>query len=532
MIGGSMTSPDDAVTGRDPMALVNRVIALQPLPGLTNEEHRSASEMIQSLLEEFSLRSCADLGFDQICALVSHLRRIGDPAAAEFLAVMAAHRFLDQSEATNAVALMNLAGLSCFDQGAHDDAGHHFTNALNLIPSPDTKLQTPVLLINHATVLTEMGRFEQALMLYERTIQTIDSSPNGHYGELDALLPQQVRGLVTNNIGWVLLRSARAAGNDRDLIARAITTFDAALSLPLHPRTRLIAIGNRAGAQIMAGDTAAAEGALAAMEAECMEAGYRRLLPEVYRRRSQLFAARADVENAIHWSVKAMQASIAETNPRQELRIAEVFLDILRGVVSRTADPYAALESSGASVVSQIITLLESKDTYSGGSHSRRVAGLAHRIATHLVGDGPGQQRWCKRVELGGLFHDVGKLRIPWSLLNRVHQLSRRDWDLLKAHTTAGETILQDLGLWSLALVAGGHHERPDGRGYPRGDTRTTLEAAIVAAADSFDAMTSQSRIYARPKTPSEALAEIRAGSGAQFRPDIAEALEASVRRG
>jgi HD-GYP domain-containing protein (c-di-GMP phosphodiesterase class II) len=511
------------------MMLTVKVRDLQPLPGLSNDEHRSASDLIQALLDAFATAPPHRLDFDELAAVASHLRTIGDPAAAETLADMAAHRFLERSETTNAIALYNMAGLACFDQGALEDAGHHFMKALSLIPSPDSRLQTPVLLINHATVMTEMGGYEQALLLYERTIRELDSSPPGSYGQRDALLPQQVRGLVTNNIGWVLLRSARAAGNDRELIARAVTSFDAALQLPLHPRTRLITWGNRAEASIMLGETESAAAALTTMEAECLSAGYQKLLPEAYRRRAQLEAAMGNVDTAIEWTLKAMQTSIQEANPRQELRIVEVFLDILHDVVSRAADPYLALESSGATVVSQIVALLESKDTYTGGSHSRRVAELARRIACRMVGDGPGQQKWVKRVELGGLFHDVGKLRIPWSLLNRVPRLSRRDWELLKAHTTTGEAILRDLGLWSLALVAGGHHERPDGAGYPRGDTRSTIEAAIVAAADSFDAMASPSRLYTLPKTFAEALAEVQRGSGTQFRPDIVEALVAVV---
>lgn len=504
---------------------VREVRALRVLTSLNHEDYRAASRTIQALVEAFESGTNPPVGFDELCSLISHLRKIGDPASAETIAIKAAHRCLDRGEATDAVALLNLAGLACFDQGAYEDAAHLFTNALDLIPSPDVRLQTPVVLVNHATVLTETGRFEAALLLYERTLRTIKASPAGQYGHIDALLPQQVKGLVTNNMGWVLLRSARAAGGDRDLVIRAISTFDAALEMPLHPRTRLITMGNRAEALIMKGDTPAAEQALDALESACREGSYQRVIPEVWRRRAQLCAARGETDNAIRWCRQAMESSIAEVNPRQELRIVEVFLDILRGIVGPAPDPYAALDASGAPVVRQIIALLEGKDTYAGGSHSRRVAALSRRIATRLVGGGHPQQAWCKRVELGGLFHDVGKLRIPWSLLNRVPRLSRRDWDILRGHTTAGEAMLQDLGLWSLALVAAGHHERPDGGGYPRGDTRTTLESSIVAVADSFDAMISPSRIYARPKTIAEALAEIEAGAGTQFEPEAAAAL-------
>ncbi|MBN1424718.1 tetratricopeptide repeat protein [Candidatus Fermentibacteria bacterium] len=523
------TTGQDDPSAREVDALVDAVKALRPLPRLSSQEHRAASDQIQALLDSVTHRQVSRLGADGLCETASHLREIGDPSAAETLALRGVDRLLEQGHVTDAVMLLNQAGLACFDQGALADAEHHFTKALSLIPSPDLRLQTPVLLVNQATVLTEMGNYEQALLLYERTLRELEGAATGSYGQRDGLLPQQARGLVTNNIGWVLLRSARAAGNDRDLIARAMMVFDTALALPLNTRTRLIAVGNRAEASLMKGDMAAAESSLENAEQECLNAGYQRLLPEMYRRRAQLCAALGDGEAAIDWARTAMDASIAEANPRQELRIVEVFLDILRGVTAYSTDPVAALESTGLSVVTQILAVLESKDTYTGGSHSRRVADLAHRISTRLVGDGPGQQRWCKRVELGGLFHDVGKLRLPWSLLNRVSALSARDWQLLKAHTSLGETMLRDCGLWSLALVAGGHHERPDGRGYPRGDTRATLESAVVAAADAFDAMTSSSRVHTRPKTPMDAMEVVRAGSGTQFRPDVVVALEAAL---
>jgi HD-GYP domain-containing protein (c-di-GMP phosphodiesterase class II) len=221
-----------------------------------------------------------------------------------------------------------------------------------------------------------------------------------------------------------------------------------------------------------------------------------------------------------------MQSSLLVANPRQELRIVEVFVDILRDLVSKAPDPHHALESTGEPVVMQVLELLQSKDTYTGGDHSLRVSALAGRIAVRVLGNGEPRVRRVKRVELDGLFHDFGKLLVPWCILNKVSPLSDRDWSILRSHTTRGEELLDGLGLRTLARVAGGHHERPDGTGYPRGLKQTTKEESIVAVADAFEAMTSPSRLYSRPKTISEGLAEVQRGSGTQFQPMVVEALD------
>lgn len=518
----SMSAPRDD--------LVARVMALAPLPCLTHEAHRAANALIQDLLAGLG----SDLpvpGFDALFGLVSHLMVIGDPSAAESIARLGADRFLAEGSPTRAVSMLNLACRACYDQSAFDDAESCLSRALALVPKPDVRFQTPVLLINLAKLYTETGRFDEALKLYDDAKRLVRVMLSGVFADLDFFLPHEVVGLVTNNVGWVHLRSARAAGNAPELLKRAMRGFDAALALPLHPRTRLIALGNRAETFVRLGNTRKAERILGPLETEVL-ANCRRLLPLVHGRWAQVCAARGEILAAVEWSRKALQSSLLAGNPRQELRIVEVIVDILRALLSTTSDALAALASTGEPVVAHVLELLQSKDTYTGGNHSARVAGLARKIAGVGVDRGLSGQRWIRRVELSGLFHDVGKLSIPWSLLNKVSPLSDRDWQLIRAHTTGGQQMLESIGLGQLALVAGGHHERPDGLGYPKGSAAGRPEPAIVAAADAYEAMTSPSRVYVRPKTPAEALWEVRKGSGTQFRPEVVEAMVSVLHRG
>jgi HD-GYP domain-containing protein (c-di-GMP phosphodiesterase class II) len=132
---------------------------------------------------------------------------------------------------------------------------------------------------------------------------------------------------------------------------------------------------------------------------------------------------------------------------------------------------------------------------------------------------------WRRNVEFGALLHDVGKLAVPWGLLNRVRSPTSREWAQLRQHAEIGEKMLRELGLPGLAQVVGEHHERPDGAGYPRGKKDPTLAASVVAVADAFEAMTSPSRIYTNPRSRQEAIEEVHKGAGAQFSENIANLL-------
>lgn len=520
-------NPETASQGlRDRAA---HAMTIPPLPTLGHAEHRAASELIQSIVSAITANGRALLGFETLSALATHLRRIGDPSAAEEIATYSGEVLVAEGKPISAVAMFNAAGLACLDQCAFVDAQRHLSRAFELIPQGDPRFQAPAVLMSRAAVHTETGCFEEALKLLSEAVRLIELRPQAPIAEMDSLVPHEARGVLINSIGWVFLRSARAAGNDCALLRRAALALTTALSLPLDPRTRVRALGNRAEVLVRSGRSQEAERVLASLETVWSGTGQQRLLPEVYRRWAQLYAARGEIAAAVQWARRAMQTSFLAASPRQELRIVEVCVDILREVLSRASDPRHALESTGEPVVTQVLELLQSKDTYTGGNHSLRVSGLAGRIAARAAADEQTRLRRVKQIELAGLFHDFGKLFVPWCLLNKVSRLSHRDWETLRSHTTHGEELLMSLGLPDLAKVAGGHHERPDGAGYPRGVRHTTTEEAIVAVADAFEAMTSPSRFYTRPKSVSEAIVEMNNGAGTQFNAAVVRALMGAV---
>ena len=155
--------------------------------------------------------------------------------------------------------------------------------------------------------------------------------------------------------------------------------------------------------------------------------------------------------------------------------------------------------------------------------HSHRLASLARDVADRLALD-PIDATEC---ELVAVLHDVGKLTIDPGLLDWEGPLDATQRARLRRHTIAGEELLAEVaGLEHLAGVVRATHEAWDGSGYPDGlsGDGIPLTARIVAAVDSFDAMTSD-RAYRRALPRREACRRITRGAGSQFDPRVVDAL-------
>ncbi|MGE3073929.1 MAG: HD-GYP domain-containing protein [Dehalococcoidia bacterium] len=176
-----------------------------------------------------------------------------------------------------------------------------------------------------------------------------------------------------------------------------------------------------------------------------------------------------------------------------------------------------------------VLELLEEVAGYDEGlaGHLDRVAKLAVRVGQAL-GMGPAELR---TVAQAAQLHDVGKIVIPRHVLDSTGKLSGDDWELMKSHAAEGERIVARIApAVRASRSVGEHHERWDGSGYPRGLSGEAISLAgrVVAVADVYDALCS-SRSYKAAWSPSDALAEIRRGSGTHFDPAVVDALEQVV---
>ena len=191
-------------------------------------------------------------------------------------------------------------------------------------------------------------------------------------------------------------------------------------------------------------------------------------------------------------------------------------------------DAYRRLEQSSLEAIESLNATVDAKDPSTAG-HSQRVVAIALAIGRE-VGLDPAR---LELLRLGALFHDIGKLAVPDSILLKPGRLTHQEYEVIKRHCDDGARIVDRFGpLRPAVSIIRHHHERWSGDGYParlQGET-IPLEASIVGLADAWDAMTT-SRPYKAMMTVEEALDEVRRGRGTQFRPDVADAFELALAR-
>jgi putative nucleotidyltransferase with HDIG domain len=193
----------------------------------------------------------------------------------------------------------------------------------------------------------------------------------------------------------------------------------------------------------------------------------------------------------------------------------------------RAAELVTAEEAFLGARVRALMERLGAKDT-STEEHTRRVAMLAVEIGEQL-GLSPTRLR---SLAIGGLLHDIGKLSVPESILQKPDSLDDDEYAIIKLHPERGRELLNELGGFdeSVGRLVLDHHERLDGSGYPRGLDGSALDLAtrILAVCDVYDALVSP-RVY-RPAWPQEdALSLLRDESDIAFDSRCIEALERAV---
>ena len=161
---------------------------------------------------------------------------------------------------------------------------------------------------------------------------------------------------------------------------------------------------------------------------------------------------------------------------------------------------------------------IDAKDKYTNG-HSSRVAIYATILAENLGWS----EKQIEMLKYEALLHDIGKIGVPDSVLNKPDRLTATEFNIIKSHTLVGSDILKNMiAVPTAASVAKYHHERYDGNGYPSGlkGTDIPLDARIVCIADAYDAMSSD-RIYRKALSEEIIRKELIRGRGTQFDPDL-----------
>jgi HD-GYP domain-containing protein (c-di-GMP phosphodiesterase class II) len=207
---------------------------------------------------------------------------------------------------------------------------------------------------------------------------------------------------------------------------------------------------------------------------------------------------------------------------QRELKLLESMAKQI-SVLLANLDLYHDLEQFVVNMVKSLVFAIEAKDIYTRG-HSERVNRYAMLLAERFQLD----EIQKNILNWASILHDIGKIGLAESILNKPTQLSDEEFNLVKQHPKKGQDILEPLEQLASCLPAIlHHHERFDGKGYPHGlkGPEIPFFSRIIAVADTFDAITT-SRAYRFAMAPEKALAILDEAAGTQLDPQIVEAFK------
>ena len=182
---------------------------------------------------------------------------------------------------------------------------------------------------------------------------------------------------------------------------------------------------------------------------------------------------------------------------------------------------------TGFDVIEGLVLAVDAKDHYTV-AHSQVVADIAVLLAEALGLP----ERSTAALRAAGLLHDVGKISIPDRILRKPAALNEDEWLVMRQHVEFSELIVRGVpGLQDILEPVMHHHERWDGHGYPRGlaGEAVPLLGRIMIVADAYSAMVLD-RPYRRGLSVEQALAQLRAGAGTQFDPQLVAVLCDAIR--
>ncbi len=211
----------------------------------------------------------------------------------------------------------------------------------------------------------------------------------------------------------------------------------------------------------------------------------------------------------------AFHKSGSHSLPSEEARLFDFLIRKASLAVENMA-LYESLTSNFYGILKSLVNALEAKDLYTG-KHSERVTRYATEVAG-ILGCTGAQIESMRTV---GYLHDIGKIGVRDSILNKPGPLTREEYEIVKKHPSIGDSIVSELGLSpEERSIIRHHHERWDGTGYPDGlsGEQIPMLARIVSVVDAFDAMTSK-RAYREAMSREEAIAELNRNRGKQFDP-------------
>ena len=227
------------------------------------------------------------------------------------------------------------------------------------------------------------------------------------------------------------------------------------------------------------------------------------------------------VESRVDGSLILDVQSPDDENSKEEIQQARQLANQLAVALSNSR-LYSDLEKLSIGTVAALARTVDAKSKWTAG-HSERVADLAVRIA-QVMGFTSKDQSTLHRA---GLLHDIGKIGIPMKLLDKPGRLTDEEYEAIKTHPAIGGKILEPIEVYKdIIPLVEQHHERFDGKGYPRGlaGKEIDIAARILCVADVYDALISQ-RPYRDGWVKKKVLSFMEENKGVMFDPEVADVL-------
>ncbi len=221
--------------------------------------------------------------------------------------------------------------------------------------------------------------------------------------------------------------------------------------------------------------------------------------------------------------VMGVLCATLEENPKKELVELIGSLANNMAIAIDNARAYESLKHSYLKTVQSLVSVVEAKDEYTE-SHSIRVAKYSAFIAAEM--NFP--KSFIEDIWVAGVLHDIGKIGINDSILNKAGPLTAEEYNAIKQHPEIAYRIVSKIGLGEDILMAiKHHHERYDGKGYPDmvNGEEISIMASIISVSDAFDAITSN-RPYRKSRSLSQGINEVSCNRGTQFNPTVVQAFE------
>src|ERR1700690_2560163 len=247
-------------------------------------------------------------------------------------------------------------------------------------------------------------------------------------------------------------------------------------------------------------------------------------------------AEQGDPNDRKRWKKDVLEAYLGVTLKRLFSTGPEAFEEIYRRLELFThslvdqgvSSSEQILPPAVVETVTSLAFAIDAKDQYTQG-HSQKVSAYAVILAQELGID----QAEVEEIRLAGLLHDIGKVGIPESILNKSGPLDAAEWKTMKTHTELGARILEPLETMArIRLMVRHHHEFYDGSGYPdrlKGEA-IPYGSRVIAIADSYDTITSE-RSYKKGRSPEEAFSELERCAATQFDPAIVRVFVEKMRQ-